>query len=72
VEDEKAQNALRRLQTFEEVLAIINNHLASGWGVDSSYDGSHYEVEFLPVPEASRSGRKRRGGRRLHEFGRQA
>jgi len=55
-EDEKVRNALKKLRSSEEVLAIINNHLASGWGVED--DGSRYPVAFRLDPDASRGRRK--------------
>src|SRR6266404_4524789 len=58
-EDEKVRNALRKLRSSEEVLAIISNHLASGWGVDDD-DGSHYTVAFRPDPPEASGGRRER------------
>ncbi len=58
-EDENVQNAIRRLQSSEEVLSIINKHLASSWDVDGD-DGSYDKVDFRRDSGVSRNRRKRK------------
>ena len=57
-QDENVQNAIKKLQSSEEVLAIINRHLASSWDVDD--DRSLYGAQLRRDLEASRGRRKRK------------
>ncbi|KAH9008633.1 hypothetical protein EDB83DRAFT_488406 [Lactarius deliciosus] len=68
-QDERVQDAVKKLRSSEEVLRIINEHLKSKWDVDD--DGSRYEREFRPDPVTSRNRRKRKaeddGGKNFNE-----
>ncbi|KAH9000864.1 hypothetical protein EDB86DRAFT_2827764 [Lactarius hatsudake] len=68
-QDERVQDAVRKLRSSEEVLRIINDHLKSKWGVDD--DRSLYEGEFRPDSVTSRNRRKRKaeddGGKDFNE-----
>ncbi|KAH9174768.1 hypothetical protein EDB89DRAFT_2241537 [Lactarius sanguifluus] len=57
--DERVQDAVKKLQSSEEVLSIINEHLKSRW---DDNDGSHYKDRFRPSPDpaTSRNRRKRK------------
>ncbi|KAH9020339.1 hypothetical protein EDB84DRAFT_1678942 [Lactarius hengduanensis] len=56
--DERVQDAVKKLRSSEEVLAIINEHLKPRWEVNN--DGSLYKVKFRPDPATSRNRRKRK------------
>ncbi|KAH9000867.1 hypothetical protein EDB86DRAFT_3101166 [Lactarius hatsudake] len=70
-QDERVQDAVKKLRSSEEVLRIINKHLDStgSWDVDN--DGSLYKVKFRPDPATSRNRRKRKaeddGGKDFNE-----
>ncbi len=66
--DEKVQNAIKKLVSSEEVLAIIDKHLASNWDVDN--DCSLGAVDVFPDLVPSTSGQKRKAeddGRKFNE-----
>ncbi len=66
--DEKVQNAIKKLVSSEEVLAIIDKHLASNWDVDN--DCSFGTVDVFPDLVPSTSGQKRKAeddGRKFNE-----
>jgi len=45
-QDETTQSAMRKLQSSEEMLAIIDKHLASNWGVDDDRS-RYYKVDLF-------------------------
>ncbi|KAH9051847.1 hypothetical protein EDB87DRAFT_1836142 [Lactarius vividus] len=57
-QDESVQDALKKLRSSENVLSIINEHLASRWDIDD--DRSLYKVESHPGPATSGNRRKRK------------
>ncbi|KAI9444193.1 hypothetical protein H4582DRAFT_1069617 [Lactarius indigo] len=71
--DAQVQDALEKLRSSEEVLAIIDKHLDSRWDKswDVKNDGSLYKVKFRPDPAMSRNRRKRKaeddGGKDFNE-----
>ncbi|KAH9038581.1 hypothetical protein EDB85DRAFT_1887952 [Lactarius pseudohatsudake] len=70
-QDERVQDAVRKLRSSEEVLSIINKHLDStgSWDVDN--DGSLCKAKFRPDRATSRNRRKRKaeddGGKDFNE-----
>ncbi|KAH9020340.1 hypothetical protein EDB84DRAFT_578182 [Lactarius hengduanensis] len=70
-QDERVQDAVKKLRSSEEVLSIINKHLDStgSWDVDN--DGSLCEAKFRPDRATSRNRRKRKaeddGGKDFNE-----
>ncbi|KAI9444196.1 hypothetical protein H4582DRAFT_2071765 [Lactarius indigo] len=58
--DAQVQDALKKLRSSKEVLAIIDRYLGSGWDKswDAKNDGSLYKVKFRPDPATSRNRRK--------------
>ena len=58
--DSRVQNARKKLDSSDELLAIMNKHLASTWNIDN--DGSLDLSEPRANPSASRNRRKRKAG----------
>ncbi|KAH9017119.1 hypothetical protein EDB83DRAFT_2679871 [Lactarius deliciosus] len=57
-QDERVQDAVKKLQSSDKVLSIINEHLKPRWDVDN--DGSLCKTQFRPAPATSRNRRKRK------------